>query len=161
MIWRDVVGYEGVYGVSDYGTVRRVKSGRILRQQLIGSRPDGRYYSVTLCQHGVCVRYVVHRLVALAFLPLRDAQRIQVNHKDANKLNNALSNLEWCTPSENVQHAADMGLGVRGPIPDEQVRGIRAMYAAGYRCSVVARAYGYEYNTVMFLLRGDTYRRVS
>lgn len=52
----------------------------------------------------------LHRLVMLAFEPIKDSKNLEVNHKDGNKLNNKLSNLEWCTASENQRHAFNTGL---------------------------------------------------
>ena len=52
----------------------------------------------------------IHRMIALAFIPNSDPEKIQVNHIDGNKTNNNILNLEWCTPSENMQHAVGTGL---------------------------------------------------
>ena len=54
--------------------------------------------------------YRLHRLVAMAFKPIENPDSFEVNHKDGNKLNNKIENLEWCTSSENQQHAFDTGL---------------------------------------------------
>jgi hypothetical protein len=99
--WRDVEGYEGHYQVSDYGRVKSLKFGRELI--LKGSILWG-YHVVSLQRKGGKVRGVsVHRLVAFAFLP-PDSERPYVNHKDGQRANNHVDNLEWCTASENVLH---------------------------------------------------------
>lgn len=69
------------------------------------------YKRISLSINGKHERWSVHRLVALLFIP-NPEQKLQVNHKDGNKENNDISNLEWCTASENVQHAFDTGLRV-------------------------------------------------
>jgi hypothetical protein len=110
--WREIQGYEGVYEVSDLGNVRRVKPASGTRP---GSRlkplPDscGQYFMVSLSNHAVMKRFLVHALVAVAFLGKRPRGR-QVNHKDGDKRNNAASNLEYVTRRENMAHAYRLGL---------------------------------------------------
>lgn len=94
-IWKDVVGYEGRYQVSNLGRVRN-KEGKILVPQLTRTS----YYKVTLF-NGKKKGKLIHRLVMEAFVGQSD---LQVNHKDFNKVNNCLSNLEYTTPKENIQH---------------------------------------------------------
>lgn len=98
--WKDVPGFEGRYQVSDQGRVRNVK-GRVLKPQLVNSG----YHVVHLVPAPRSRKIaLVHRLVALAFLP-SDPDRSHVNHKDFDRLNNWATNLEWVTPSENMLHA--------------------------------------------------------
>lgn len=94
--WRDVIGYEGLYEVSDRGRVRsRHKGERILSQFL---EPNG-YASVMLhCRGRKRKRCYVHRLVACAFM--KDRQAI-VHHRDSVRTNNCLNNLEWTTVAGN------------------------------------------------------------
>ena len=114
--WKDIQGYEGSYKISNLG---RVKSFISKRSSGITYKPIERicspritvkgYFSVCLCDKGKEREHLVHRLVAKAFLPQVDGKS-QVNHKDGNKLNNNVENLEWCTPSENTRHAISLGL---------------------------------------------------
>ena len=96
-IWKDKKDYEGHYQVSNFGRVKSIKFGKeiILKQKI----KDG-YYYVGLSKNGIQKMYLVHRLVAEAFLPNPD-NLPQVNHKDENKLNNVVSNLEWCSAQYN------------------------------------------------------------
>lgn len=93
------------YEVSNYGRIRNVKTGRILKTYI----NDRGYECVTL--HKNRIQYVkrVHRLVADAFYD-GNHSGLDVNHIDGNKLNNNLSNLEFCTRAENIQHAFRTGL---------------------------------------------------
>ena len=139
--WRDVVRYEGVYQVSDWGRVRRTgktsgaKIGRILRP---GTSRSG-YAYVNLYRHQEQVTRRVHRLVAEAFLP-NPRMVGDVNHKNGDKQDNTVGNLEWCTRSENHRHAFRTGIRDRQVGEDasgskltwEQVEQIRDMYATGY-----------------------------
>jgi hypothetical protein len=116
--WKAVVGYEGLYEVSDFGNVRSLDrqvpdstygvknlQGKTLRQQV----STNKYKSVTFSKYGKVSVKTVHRLVALSFLPVAFPDTLQVNHKNLDKLDNRLVNLEWCTNLENRQHATQAG----------------------------------------------------
>ena len=99
MTWKPIAGYEGLYEVSDVGTVRCRKSDHYRLMKLKYNRFTG-YYAVDLRKDGKCKTFSVHRLVATAFLPNPDGLPY-VNHKDEDKTNNCVSNLEWCTSEYN------------------------------------------------------------
>lgn len=109
-IWKPVVGFEGIYEVSDRGRVRRLAEtpkchrNRVLRQGL----DSNGYLGVTFCTNGRSRTTSVHRVVLAAFLGPNP--KSVVNHKDGCKQNNNLSNLEYCTYSENAYHAWRTGL---------------------------------------------------
>ncbi len=109
-IWKDIKGWEGVYQISNHGRLRSFKKepgGRILSIK----NAKGDYLAVIL-QNKTRKRHVrIHVLVAEAFIP-RPPDKKEVNHKDGNKQNNKVSNLEWVTPSENVRHAVKMNPGM-------------------------------------------------
>lgn len=96
--WRDVQGYEGLYQVSDLGRVRN-KRQRILSAHLNGSG----YVQTTLSKGGRREYPLVHRLIALAFVPNPEGKP-QINHKNGTKTDNRPDNLEWCTMGENLAH---------------------------------------------------------
>ena len=96
--WKDIKGYEGIYQVSDRGRIKNVRTGRILKPMLAGAYL---YVGFWRNNHKKC--YKIHRLVAEAFIPNPD-NLPQVNHKDENKLNNNLDNLEWCTAKYNSNY---------------------------------------------------------
>lgn len=107
-IWRGVVGFEGVYKVSDKGNVYSVG-----RKDALGRKRGGRmlkpsydkdgYLRVTLCKNGKHKTRFIHRLVADAFVPNHNGYS-EINHRDENKVNNYANNLEWCTREHNVNH---------------------------------------------------------
>jgi hypothetical protein len=102
MNYKDIEGYEGAYSVCDDGRVWSVKSQKFLKQ----TKQNKGYLYVSLCKDGVPMKRTVHRLVASAFITGSGI----VNHKDGNKENNNLSNLEVVNYSENNKHAYDTGL---------------------------------------------------
>lgn len=109
-IWKDVVGYEGLYKVSNFGRIKSfpLRSNHngelIMKNQIITG-----YKVVSLCKNNKMKLVKVHRLVAIAFIDNPD-NKPQVNHIDGNKLNNNVDNLEWVTAQENSIHAFRTGL---------------------------------------------------
>ena len=97
-IWKDVVGFEGLYKVSNLGNVKSLRIGKIL----IPSINRG-YKRITLCKNGNRKNKVIHRIVAEAFLDNPKSLPC-VNHKDENKLNNCVENLEWCDIKYNTNY---------------------------------------------------------
>ena len=105
MNWKPVLNYEGIYEISENGDVKRIAQtnnqygvGHILKHNIING-----YAHVQLHKQGKAKCMRVHRLVAMSFL-INGENKPHVNHIDGNKLNNHVSNLEWCTPSENEIH---------------------------------------------------------
>ena len=101
--WRDIDGYDGMYQVSDLGSVRSRKSGewRLLKQQ---KDNKGGYLRVNLHRDGKLKHFLVHRLVAQAFIPNDDETKTQINHINECKSENRVSNIEWCTASYNMNY---------------------------------------------------------
>jgi hypothetical protein len=106
--WREISGYSGNYLVSNLGRVFS-KARVVCRGIMKGEVNKAGYHRVVLTKDGPIKKISVHRLVAQAFLPT-DPGRTQVNHKDGNKLNNRLTNLEYVSPCENQRHAVKVGL---------------------------------------------------
>lgn len=103
-IWKDVVGYEGLYQVSDLGQVRSLNYNKTGKVKVLSPAINNRgYCHVILCKDRKKKDFLVHRLVVTAFIgPI--AKGRQVNHKNENKLDNRLSNLEVVTAKENTNH---------------------------------------------------------
>jgi len=121
-IWKAVKGYEGYYEVSSMGRVRSVdhyvrtgikhnsavkRKGHMLKQN---EKRNG-YLTVDLSKDNRVKNISVHRIVAVAFLPMVDGKTC-VNHKNLNKHDNRVENLEWCSYGENTKHAINNGVNM-------------------------------------------------
>lgn len=103
-VWRDVVGYEGKYQVSNFGRVKSLNYNRTGIEKLLCPKKSAHYLRVTLRNDMGAKDKCIHRLVAQAFIPNPD-NKSEVNHIDGDKRNNHLSNLEWVIHSENARHS--------------------------------------------------------
>jgi len=115
-IWLPIVGYEGLYSVSNLGNIKRVerikftKNGRMWKLKerpcVIWDNSHG-YMTASLHKESVTKTKTVHRIVAIAFLSNEENKKC-VNHKNEIRNDNRVDNLEWCTYSENSKHAFDV-----------------------------------------------------
>lgn len=103
-IWKDIKGYEGKYQISNMGNVKSLAYHRSRKCKILIPRDAKGYLLVNLCLGGKVSYVKIHRLVAEHFIP-NQQNKAYVNHKDGNKHNNVVSNLEWATPLENNLHA--------------------------------------------------------
>lgn len=127
-LWKDIIGYEGLYQVSSLGRVKSLRKlhGNCLRKETILNQylTRKKYYKVLLSKNKILKNKEVHRLVAETFLDKRKYKsmpdedknlikldKLEVNHIDENKTNNCLENLEWCTRKYNANYGTR---GIRG-----------------------------------------------
>jgi hypothetical protein len=112
-IWKDILGFEGLYQISNYGNVKSCKrlvnaiygSQRFVNERLLslGKDKDG-YLMAILCKEGTKKTVKIHRLVADSFIEKIDGKNL-VNHIDSQKSNNIFTNLEWVSSLENICHS--------------------------------------------------------
>lgn len=121
-IWKDIIGFEKLYQVSNLGRIKSLEREEICnriktiyrryRKEII-LKPfcstNSPYPFVLLRNNNKTNNIRIHRLVAKAFIP-RVENKFYINHKDGDKTNNRVENLEWCTQKENVQHSWKTGL---------------------------------------------------
>jgi hypothetical protein len=171
-IWKD---FDQFYEVSSFGNVksktRRVsstyggfyeKEGRILKQNDNGKG----YAQVQLCYDGIKRTERVHRLVAIVFVP-NPLGLSSVNHKDTNKRNNTIGNLEWCTNTYNTQHAAANGLMIKGQtaavskLSEGGVMDIKHLIANGFSNREIALLFGVHPGTIQCIRQGRNWSHVK
>lgn len=102
-IWKDIKGYEGKYQISSHGNVKSLDYNRTGKERLLEFKIDMYYYRIRLYNNGVGKMHYIHRLVAETFIP-NPYNLPCVNHKDENKHNNHVDNLEWCTHLYNMNY---------------------------------------------------------
>lgn len=154
-IWKDVVGYEGYYQVSNFGRIKRLE-GLCFHYRGIGTRRVYErilkqgfckrfgYLSVSLSVNGIAISKRVNILVAVAFI-LNPLNKPQVNHMDHVKTNNRVDNLEWVTASENKIHTIKAGrvknIHCDGIVDAEKALKIREMWSGGITQMQIARLF--------------------
>lgn len=175
-IWKQIEdGYEE-YQVSNFGQIKSLKSKNEKILHLDKDRYG--YMNVKLCKNGTMKNFKVHRLVAMAFIENPNGFP-EINHKDGNKENNFVENLEWVTKSQNIKHAFDTGLKLpndsgciqyhkpsygenngRHKLTKQDVDDILEAYIPGdpiFGGRALARKYGVGATTIQSILRHKTW----
>lgn len=169
--WKDIVGYENLYRVSTKGEIYSIRFNKNLKQFYRGSRPDNKYLVVDLNKSGTRKTVSVHRVVAEAFISNPNNLPC-VNHKDGNKDNNCVDNLEWCTYSENNYHACRTGLknipsgtkNKNSKLTYDDVVSIKKSLILGdseFGTRPIARKYGVDHNVILDIYHNRKYQDVK
>lgn len=174
-LWKAIPSFEGKYEASTAGRIRRIGSGhgvvcgRILKQ---GEHACG-YLTVSLHKENRGHMFLVHRLIALAFIgPWADA--MEVNHKDGDKRSNRPDNLEYVCRQANIDHAVATGLiqnkgekNMQAVLTEEQVVSIRDNYTeGGYRnggrgYKSLAKEFGVDWGTIRNIVKRRIWKHVA
>jgi len=176
--WCDVVGFEGLYQVSDCGKIRSYRR--------IVIRSNGRKYTVNhkilnpALDHAGYLRTVlsvdgkgktikIHREIAKAFIN-NPENKATVNHIDGNKINNHISNLEWATQKENLKHSFETGLQdnskrlliarnrAKRKINILDVPEIKNRFISGESLALISKDYSVDRKTIYSIVHGYTYK---
>lgn len=110
-IWKDIHNFEGLYQVSSLGRIKSLPKARYQTRVINGGYNGGGYPIINLNKDKIRHPFIIHRLVASAFL-LNPENKQTVNHKNGVKRDNRVENLEWATYAENNIHAIDIGLRI-------------------------------------------------
>lgn len=179
-IWKDCFEFPDRYQVSNKGNVRSkayLKTGRtknssefkyLTKSRLLSLfiNPDG-YFQVRLQVNNVKVTRKVHRLVAEAFIPLKEGKNC-VNHLNSQRQDNRVENLEWCTNQENIQHGYDSGsnsnagdLHPRAVLNSAVVLQIKLLEKTGISCAEISRVVGFKYHTVNKVIKRKNWKEIE
>ena len=160
--WRDVVGYEGLYQVSNLGRVKSLSRKHQLRNIIISQHPTGGgYLTVILTKNRKRKNIRTHKLVANCFIP-KEEGKYEVNHIDENKFNNTVDNLMWCDRTYNVNHGSRnliVSYKLRNRLdhskPVQQLDGYGNVIREFRSVNDVGRFYGISANGVSRTCRGE------
>jgi hypothetical protein len=172
-IWKDVVGYTGLYKVSNLGRVKRLSRtavdcvGRTYKLHEMMLKPNkikGGYYQLKLTLDSAEKSILLHRIVCEAFHGSSPVGKPYVNHKIGDKSNNRADNLEWCSFQENIDHAEFHGLRTRGvkthtaKLTEDQVLEICRLYDSGEsNMSELTLLYSVSRRNIRCMVDGDSW----
>lgn len=158
-IWKEVVGYEGYYEISNLGNLRSIdryieKSNGVIQyvkgKYIPGNLTSDGYIRVKLNKNGITKSTGIHRLVAESFIekPISE-EYLEVNHIDFNRTNNKFDNLEWSTHRQNIDHSCNNGnykgkngdKNGRAVYSDEDALNIRKLYEEGNTVMDIVKIY--------------------
>jgi len=174
-VWRSIAGFDGIYEVSNHGNVRSLARTRrhwvggmatMPPRMMVPELTNRGYTRACLTRNNARVRELVHRLVAQAFLPPSASQFI--NHKDGDKTNNCVSNLEWVTAGENTRHAWKTGLcsALRGQrhggavLTEGDIVEIRHEREQGAGLDALAKRFGVTESNICMITKWRTWRHL-
>jgi hypothetical protein len=168
--WRDIPGFEGVYQVSNLGGVKRLIGYNCRTERLLKpAHYSNGYLFVSLCVDGKPKGYTLHRLVASAFIGV---SKQEVNHKDGNKENNCVDNLEYSTRHLNNLHAYRVlgrsvvragPLGEKAPsakLNTSDILSIREMWNSGSRNKDLSERYGVSPSQISRIVHGHEWKHI-
>jgi DNA-binding transcriptional regulator YiaG len=152
---KDIPGYEKRYSITEDGKVwSHPKSGGgylgyIKKGKWLKTSYSTKYPSICLCDDNKKRKtYLIHRLVAISYLENPEKKK-QINHKDGNKLNNNLNNLEWCNPIDNINHAFKTGLNKRvKKLTETQIKEIKKLRYNGFTQVELANMFNVDRTTI-------------
>lgn len=162
--WRPIPGFEGRYSITRDGRVWSHSREKYHKTPhwMTGSMTKG-YWAVNLDETN---RKYIHHLVMMTWGEPRPSPAHEINHRDTNKLNNHISNLEWLTHVQNVQHATINGLMTRGnahgmaKLTEIEVLDIRRRYAGGEKQMTLASEYNVHFSTIHLIVKRKKWRHI-
>ena len=158
--WRPVVGFEGLYEISNLGRVKSLNYKRTGKEKILKPNKHRKgYLRVELCRDGKVKHFLIHRLVAIAFLP-NPMGFTEINHKDENKSNNAISNIEWCSAKYNTNYGnrnKKIAAALSKPVEASKYEDFRTIELR-FISTMEADRNGYSQSAVAYCCRGCFHR---
>lgn len=168
--WKDVVGYEFLYKISNYGRVVSLANRKKQKHKLLSCfKSNNGYLRYSFWKNGKMKHFSMHRLVALHFIT-NTYNKAQVNHKDGDKLNNYYKNLEWVDARENTIHAIENGLFCNyfgeksrfAKLTESQVIEIYSLWKKSYTSPLeLAIKFNISKDNIYNILRGRTWKHLK
>lgn len=171
-IWMDVVGYEKLFSISSKGRLFSKRTSKILKQNVVGNSYNACVTKIG-GRSGKNLVLKIHREVAKAFIP-NPNNLPMVNHKDGDKSNNDVENLEWVTAKENINHAINNGLStfshllessiLRRKLSDDDVRFIKnnfKPYDKEFGVRALCRKFNVSHSTISSIIKNIRYKDVD
>lgn len=178
-IWKDIPRFENYYQASNFGRIKSLKreifwhkdkKKRPIRERILHCYLNGMgYRTVTLWKDGISKIYKVHRLIGFAFIPNLN-NLPEINHKDLNRENNNVNNIEWCSPSYNLKHSYDnsdrvskiRGINARDcKLTEKQVleiRKIRKLTNLSYK--KIGDSFGLSWHSIWKIVNRKTWKHI-
>lgn len=160
-MWKQIKNYD--YEINSEGIVRRISTQQIKKPYIIHNG----YLAVQLNIEGKRKGYLIHRLIAEYFIP-NPKNKPFINHIDSNRLNNVLSNLEWCTHQENVIHSYKQGFSSNtgskngfSKLNEELVKEIRKRHSLGETNKQIAKNIGVSENCIQQVTKRINWKHVE
>ena len=160
-----IIGYEWMYCISETGKVISLKRKFARQRELIPNTNRYGYLYVNLVKDKKAKVGMIHRLVAKAFIENPNNYKY-VNHKDGNKANNKIGNLEWCTSSQNIVHSFAIGRSKRGEerssskLDNKKVLEIRILLKQGLTMKSIADKYGVTHGAISGIKSGRSWSHI-
>ena len=153
-VWKDVVGYEGLYQVSNFGNVKSLGNEFSRKERLLKLSPQSKgYLTIVLQKNATRKMVLVHRLVAEHFIDNTES-KAQINHINGIKTDNRVENLEWVSHRENLNHAIKNNLTLKGEenrnskLKDVDVIKIHSLLQKGTATKELSETYNISYSTI-------------
>lgn len=162
-IWKEIIGFERYYKISNYGNVVSIRTGKLLKLELT----RGGYNRVQLNVNSNHKRFLVHRLVALHFLDKIEGKN-EVNHINNIRNDNRLENLEWCTSKENQEHCINQGRKVihagsknaMSKLTESEVIEIRRLKSTGIKNIQIAKLFNLDEKHVSLIVLRKRWKHI-
>jgi len=161
-IFKHIKKFKNRYAISNFGRIKNLKTGKFLNPYL---RKNG-YLQIGIRLNGVRYFFLIHRLVAIHFIP-NPKNKKEVNHKNSNRQDNNVINLEWCTHLENCEHASIEGNLLKGESNNQsklsniEVKEIKKLFKNSKAYSGIGKKYNVDRKTIRLILTNQTWRSVA
>jgi hypothetical protein len=161
--WKNLKGFKG-YEINILGQVRNKKTNKIYKN----NKDKNGYIRMTINYNGKIKNFLVHRLIAIHFIP-NPLKLPNINHKDGIKNNNSIENLEWCTQKQNIIHAFRNKLSKirkgeeigKNKFKEKDILNIRKLGSNGVKHRIIAEKYNTSRSYINFILRGKIWKHVK